>query len=253
MSENFTNMESLIQYLDGELPGDQVTRLEEQLASDPSLRQKLENLRYTRRSVQIYGLRQQVKAIHEEMIPKVSVRPMGGRYGKILAWTSRVAAVVVVALGLALLYQYTTVSADRLYQDNYRSFTLRGTRGAAEASAIRQAYVDGRMQDVTRLFGQLTQPSVGDYILAGNAFLAQDRPKDAIRSLLAAQQLNRAQQTRLLEEDVEYYLAMSYLKDGQIASALPIFEKIHDDPAHSYHDKAGSWFLRKLHWLNKGK
>ncbi|MDP4147982.1 MAG: hypothetical protein Q8937_16540 [Bacteroidota bacterium] len=262
MSENFTNRESLLRYLDGELAEEQVMSLEKQLASDASLRQKLENLRLTRRSVQLYGLHQQVRAIHGEMMAEVGGREQFhpvGRYRKIVTWVSRAAAIVVVALGLSILYQYITVSADRLFRDNFHSFTLRGTRGrvgsthAAEGTAIREAYVDGRMQDVTRLFGQLPHPAVGDYFLAGNAFLIQDRPADAIRCLLAAQQLNSAQQTHLFEEDIEYYLAMSYLRNGQIAGALPIFEKIHDDPAHAYHDKAGSGFLRKLHWLQKGK
>jgi hypothetical protein len=67
------------------------------------------------------------------------------------------------------------------------------------------------------------------------------------------QKKNAEQQTHLFDDDTEYYLAMSYLKNGQASDAVPIFEKIHEEPTHLYHDKVGNWFLRKLHWLPKGK
>jgi tetratricopeptide (TPR) repeat protein len=164
-----------------------------------------------------------------------------------------VAAGLILVLGMATLYQYSRLTPENLYKDNYRSYTLRESRSAGIGMPLQQAYKDGQTEAVIQLFHQLPTPSAEDYFLAGNAFLEQKRPAAAINCFLLLQKKNSEQQTHFFEEDTEYYLAMSYLENGQPARALPFFEKIHSDPAHLYHDKASSWFLRKLHWLHSGR
>jgi tetratricopeptide (TPR) repeat protein len=253
MSDNYTNNESLIQYLDGELPREQIEGLEAAIAANAGLREKLQNLRATREGVKMYGLRQQVHAIHAEMMPARSDSP--GQKGRVVIMTRlmRVAAIVVFAIGMVTLYQYLRLSSADMYTENFRSFNLRESRGGTNDQALKQAYQSDRMQETIRIFQQTPNPSPEDCFLTGNAYLALGQPADAIRCFRQVQQLNEQQQTHSFGDDAEYYLAMSYLDNRQPALALPIFEKIHNDPGHLYHDRVGRWFLFKMHWLREGQ
>jgi tetratricopeptide (TPR) repeat protein len=262
MSDNYTHNESLIQYLDGELPQEQIKDLEAAIATDAGLRERLQNLRATREWVKMYGLRQQVQAIHTEMMPQI--RPTIeraddqhglGRRGRvaIMPRLMRAAAIVVFALGMVTLYQYLRLSSAGLYGDNTRAFTLRESRGGTDGQALKQAYQSDRMQETIRIFQQTPNPSPADYFLSGNAYLALGQPADAIHCFRQVQALNQQQQTHVFADDAEYYLAMSYLANRQPAMALPIFEKIHNDPGQLYHDRVGRWFLFKMHWLREGQ
>jgi tetratricopeptide (TPR) repeat protein len=275
MSDNYTPTETLIQYLDGELPQEQMAGLEAAIAANASLQEKLHHLRATREGVRMYGLRQQVQAIHAEMIPpsqtvtrQVEVHsgqptiparanglghPVRPARIAFMPRLMRVAAIVVFVLGMVTLYQYLRLSSANLFTESFHSFSLRETRGAGSTLGLKEAYSKGQTDLVLILFRQSPSPSLEDYFLTGNAFLDLDRPKDAIKCFQQVQKLNQQQQTHILGDDTEYYLAMSYLDNRQAALALPIFEKIHDDPAHLYHDKVGGWFVFKLHWLRQGQ
>ena len=58
--------------------------------------------------------------------------------------------------------------------------------------------------------------------------------------------INAHSQEKILNDDAEYYLALSYLKAGQAANALPIFKSIHDNANHLYNDKVTEWFLLRV-------
>jgi tetratricopeptide (TPR) repeat protein len=86
--------------------------------------------------------------------------------------------------------------------------------------------------------------------MAGNAYLKLNNAAEAITCFLSVQQINSTQQTHLYQDDTEYYLAMSYLKNDEPSKAIPLFEKIHADKNHLYNSKVSWWFLEKLHWLH---
>ena len=65
---------------------------------------------------------------------------------------------------------------------------------------------------------------------------------------------NRTSPEKILNDDAEYYLALSYLAADQPENALPLFQHIHDDAHHLYNDQVTSWFLWKVRiaaWKDK--
>lgn len=255
MDKNSTNTETLIQYLDGDLQGEPLLRTEQEVASSLSLQQELEELRATRAAVKRYGLQQQIKTIHKEMVPQAGTIPMHPRARtiKLLRVSAAVAAALILVLGITTLYQYRHLSPETLFRDNYQSYSLRESRGAASSLPLQNAYKNGNWNEAISQFRQLAAPSAEDYFLAGNAFMRLDKPSEAINCFLLLQKKNATQQAHILEEDTEYYLAMSYLENKQSSLAIPLFEKIHRDQAHLYHDKVNGRFLRKLYWLRSGQ
>jgi tetratricopeptide (TPR) repeat protein len=247
MNEDSIQTEALIQYLDGELSAEETVRLEQELKNSLPLQEKLERLRAVKRSVQLFGLREQVKGIHQEMAPEyrrpapvISIRKM----------ILRIAAAVVLVGSVAVFYEYRQLSPSALFQENYRPYVIAQNRGVPEGRTLESVYASGRPQEVIQVFRSIPEPGIQDYFLAGNAFLNAGDAAQAIQAFLALRKKNEQAHTHILEEDTEYYLAMSYLKNGEPDVALPLFDKIHNDPVHLYHDKISGWWLRKLHWIH---
>lgn len=247
MNENSTQTEILVRYLDGELSDEEMARIEQELKDSLPLQEKLDRLRAVKRSVRLYALREQVKSIRQERTPEFRrPAPVFNMRRMIL----RIAASVVLVISLAVLNEYRQLTPATLYRENYRPYVITQIRGAADTSALESAFKSGKPQDVIHIFNLLSDPGIRDYFLTGNAFLnAGDAPR-AIRAFLALRQKNEQAHTHILDEDTEYYLAMSYLKNGEPAAALPIFDKIHNDPGHLYHDKVSGWWLQRLHWAH---
>jgi len=254
MDKNSTHTEILIQFLDGDLQGEPLLRTEQEIASSLSLQQELAALQATRSAVKRYGLQQQIKAIHKEMMPQAGAVRMHPpkRMTRFLRISAAAAAALILLLGISTLYQYRQLNPETLFRDNYQPYRLHESRGNSGLLTLQDAYKKENWEEAISLFRQLSDPSAEDYYLAGDAFTKLDKPREAINCFLLLQKKNAAQQTHILEEDTEYYLAMSYLKTNQPSLAIPLFEKIHQDQTHLYHDKVTSWFLRQLHGLPSG-
>ncbi|WP_431215418.1 tetratricopeptide repeat protein [Puia sp. P3] len=151
-------------------------------------------------------------------------------------------------LTLATLYMYRQLKPSNIYRENFYPYVLTSDRSEKEQDTLSSAYKKGHMTEVRAIFSTLRSPSARDYFLAANSFLALGKPDSAIASFRKLLQLDRQLHQHEFEEDTEYYLAMSYLRAGLIADALPLFRKIQAEPQHPYHDKVGSWLIRRLRW-----
>jgi tetratricopeptide (TPR) repeat protein len=253
MNENSTNTELLIQFLDGELPAEQLDSFNQTLEQIPALREELENLRMARETIKTYGLKNRIGSIHTEMMEelKSGSSQQTGMVRKIYSYSLRIAAVILVLFGLSIFYQYASSTPEKLFMENFQAFDLHETRGAS-ASPISDLYKAGNMESVIQLFSNLKNPEALDYFLAGNAFLSQYQPGKAIETFLTLEQINLSTRSHSFEEDAEYYLALSYLDNKEPGKALPILEKIHNDANHTYHKKVSAWFLLKVRKTSKG-
>jgi len=252
MNENSTHTEKLIQYLDGEIQGEELELLKQNLANDQSLREELENLQLARDAARRYGLKSKINDIHSEMMQELKEnKPARARVIKMFIQTGlRVAAVVIVLVGLSALYQYFKTSPEKLFSENYQTYTIHEMRGESANSRLQEKYRMGKMDSVILEFNSLSVPKPEEYILAGIAFLENNQPEKAIKTLQELIQKNIDSKTDYFEDDAEYYLAMSYLKNREPEKALPILEKIQADPRHPYNSKLSKWFILKVKSLH---
>jgi tetratricopeptide (TPR) repeat protein len=252
MNEDSTYTDLLIQYLDGELSGEELESFEKKLAESEVLRGELENLALAKQAVRRYGLKNEISLIHGEMIEdmKTKTLPRSPVRKMIFQYAFRVAAILIVLIGLSAVYQYLTVTPDKLFTENFHVFDLHETRGATGTN-IENAYKKDDMEAVLLEFRQLKNPQAGDFFLAGNAFLTTHQPAKAVEAFDSVRQINQSHKTHIFEEDAEYYLALSYLANKEPARAYPIFEKIHADAAHPYNKEVSAWFLRKVNRLQE--
>ena len=249
MNENDTNTRLLIQYLDGELQGHALAEVENKISNDPSLMQELENLKSAQMAIKSYGLRQHLGEIHSQMMQELKAEQTKPQVYVMLRNVFRIAAIIIVILGGVSVYQYYSLSSRSLFESNYQSYQLHQVRGKYDSSMLEQLYKQNLMDDVIDGFSRLKRPSIRDYFYLGNAYLTRHNASMAIRSFEVVQQKNSEMGTHILEDDVDYFLAMSYLQNNQPAKALPLLEKIHNDKEHLYTDKVNSWFLLKARLL----
>ncbi len=247
MNENSTHTDLLIQYLDGELRGEQLLAIQKEIDENPDSRNEVESLRMAKEAARSYALKTRIGQLHGNMMGELHEKPKGERsvVREISRYVLRAAAVILILLGVSGIYQYVTATPDKLFIDKFHEFNLHETRGSGR-SELEDSYQKGEMKETIRQFNGLEKPAPVDYFLAGNAYLSIRQPVHAIEALNSLIQLNLTAGTHFFEEDAEYYLALGYLDNEEPEKALPLLEKIHNDPDHPYHSLVSAWFLQKV-------
>lgn len=241
----------LIDHIDGVLPATEKQQLEKQLAADNIIKDQWENLLGTTEAVKLYGLQQKIGTIHREMMtelqtPVRTISPVR----RIVRYSVAVAAsVLLVVLGITG-YNFYKLSPDKVFTDNYSSYELSNTRGTgSEITAAEKAYQEKNYKEVINIHdsgseaGQLTQ------FLAGLSSLELDNNSKAITCFKEVIETNRQTNDKLLEDEAEYYLSLSYIRNRDYDYALEILKKIQDDPGHLYNEKITSQLMRQVKLL----
>ena len=251
MNENSTDTELLIRYMDGELQGEDLSQLENRLKAERSLQEELLTLELARDSIRHFGLKNRVNDIHRQIIPQLRQNRPPGLVRRLVRNSLKIAAAVVFILIVAGIYSNINLSSEQLFKSHYTGYNIRSSRGTDTNSALEDNYKRNRMAEVITTFKTIKNPSAFEYFLTGNAFLQTDQPGEASKYFMNALQKRENDSLQNIHEDAEYYLAMSYLKNNEVDKALPIFEKIHSENNHPYHNKVDYWFLKQLYWRKK--
>ena len=252
MENSNTYMEKLIRYLDDELSASEAEALREEFKSNSAMQQEMDNLILAKNVINSYGVTQKVNGIHLQMMeemkePKLAAKPIVRSLPKMIM---RIAASLIILTGLFGLYQYITVSPDKLYNDQYVTYQTGKMRGAPGVNALEKAYGENKYDQVIAIYGNLAEPAGYEQFLAAQAYLNKADHANAISLLKVLLEKNKNAGTASLQDECEYYLALSYLKSKETAKALPLFQKIHDNKEHLYHSKISTWYLAKVKMLN---
>lgn len=246
--------ELLVRYLDGELTGTEKQSVETALAEDPAVQSVWENLKQTRSTIRYYGLRQQVQKVHagmmEELAPPVVSINRGRRlFRNALA----VAASIVLLAGAFLVYSFFTLSAQKVFSSNYKTYELGTLRDARDIqfSATETAFREKKYNEVIRIHDSDADHSPqGEFLCGIAAMELKDDPK-AIKCFREVLEAASKSKQPLLKDESEYYLSLSYIRNGDYDLALPLLDQIRTDPAHKFHQAVGNrmiWKVKMLKW-----
>jgi tetratricopeptide (TPR) repeat protein len=159
---------------------------------------------------------------------------------------SLAAACFITLVGASASWLYLTTNPKKLFDEHYHSYRPLVLRGNSNPSSLKAAYVDGKMDSVIWEFKNLNSPVPEEYLLAGIAFLEENKPEKAIETFKILIQKNSNSKTDFFEDDAEYYLAMSYLSNNESDKAMPYFEKIKADPENHHYEDVSDIFLMKV-------
>jgi tetratricopeptide (TPR) repeat protein len=240
--------EKLIQYMDGELTGHELEIFEKLLSENSELQEELKNLELAKAAISSYGLKSQVASVHREMMQefKEHKMPAGSKIYPFIRDTLKYAASIVLILFSIGIYMYATTSSSKIYKENYEPYKLSISRGENTNTDIEQAFNTCKYDIVISTFKSFAHPDIKAYFLVAQAYLSTHQSDKAIP---AFNQVVNSPGSNSFKDDASYYLALTYIENNQPAKALPIFEKIHADRDHLYHDRVSYWTLLKLKLL----
>lgn len=244
--------ELLVQYLDGELQGADKQNIEAQLAADAALQQQYDSLLLTRESIRYYGLNSKVAGIHQQMMQEMNAAPVKSisQSRRILRYALSVAASLLLLVGGYIAYQFFTLSPDKVYGANYQPYELSSTRdGNTSETATEKAYREGNYKEVMRIYTAKEDNSTKAAFLNGAAALRLNDYTKAISSFTAVLDANKTASAKTLNDDAEYFLAMTYIRTRDYDYALELLDKIKADPAHTYNSKVTKKLMRQVRML----
>ena len=150
----------------------------------------------------------------------------------------RIAAAVILLIGTLVVYKFATVNADDFYTRHYTVYELPTTRSGAETPAIETAYRNADWNAVINVFNSIPAKGNRDHFLAGIAALELKQFPQAIERFTQILNNNSANNDNLFQDESEYYLALAYIANNEIAKASALLDKIKADSNHLYREKA---------------
>lgn len=248
MDESLHNHDLLVRYIDGDLPPQEKAALEERLRTDGSLQEQLTLLRAAVQALKQFGTSQKVQSIHSEMMKELK----GGQKAKVISFNKGMryvlavaASVVVLFIGVKL-YTASQLSPEKLYDQSFVDFNVSTSRGSNENLSTVETHYQQKAYDAVISDLRSTNLSAKDSLLVGLAYLHQNRPAQAIGFFN-----HLAYSANDFQQDAEFYLSLSYLKNKEYNKALPLMEKISANASHLYHGQLTDETIEKVKKLNK--
>jgi tetratricopeptide (TPR) repeat protein len=248
--------ELLVQYLDGSLQGMEKESIDQQLAADAALQQQFDSLLLTREAIRYYGLKEKVKDLHETMMEEMrepvkhlQTKPASsGR--RMFRYAASIAASILLLVGGYFVYNFVTLSSDNVYSANYQKYELTTNRdGVAPETATEKAYRADNYKEVVRISTAKEDTTQKGIFLSGLAAMELNDNTKAITCFSEVLDTNKKVTVKSLNDEAEYYLSLSYIRNKDYDYALDIMQAIKDDPAHVYHEKITSKLIRQVKML----
>lgn len=244
----------LLDYLDNILSLEEKLKVEEMLQNDKALQTELDNMMATKSAIQYYGIKQQVQQVRKNIMEnKIADQPITKPQSivkSITKWSMRIAAsLLVLMLGFGV-YQYATISSNKLFNENYTSYTQNVTRGETDINLLEKAFQDKNYNAVISQYSALDKITQKENFLVALAYIETKEYSSAITAFNAVLEKNSVSKETIFKDDAEYFLAMAYLKNNTIELAMPLFKNINNNNTHLYNDKITNGFMRSLQLIN---
>jgi len=174
--------------------------------------------------------------------PKERKKAIPRIFRSVLAVT---AAIILIAVGI-FVWQFYSLSSNRIFKENYQPYLL--SEIGSDSSHVETLYREKRYYELAKTKNNSTF-SARQHFLQSMAWLQLYNYDKAIAGLSLIIKSNESSGTRTMNDEAEYYLALAYIANKDFDLALPLLNKIHDNPDHAYHEKINSKLIRKVKML----
>lgn len=228
------NKEILIDYLDKKLDPKQAAELENSLRNDRTMQEEYQYLLLARETIQLNAINQRVLSVRQSLEQKTVGKKTAPAVLRSFQHVGvRVAAAIVLLLGITIFYKYVSVNGQSVYNKQFIDYELSNPRGQNTSNAEEEFYQDKKWNDVVTDYQSMVNPSNKQSFLAGMAEMKLDRFPQAIT--LFENILNSKSGDNGFHEEAEYYLSLAYLKNHEEVKAIQMIGKIKSNPSHTYY------------------
>lgn len=234
-------LEMLVRYMDNELLPDEKQVVEKMLHENADLNERYQYLLAAKHAIRYQNLRQRVQSVHNEYInsansnqsvlPKI-VRP------SVFKTFIRVAAVFVAVIAGYGIFEYSTTTNQSVYNNSFINYELPVNRGINNTSSIDSLYAVANYNAAIKTFEEKSQKNQEDYFIAAQSYLHLNNTGKAIQAFSEVKKLNDASAQKYFVDETDYYLALAYIKAGNINEAENLLNKITADKQNLFYNKA---------------
>lgn len=243
MSESLHSDEQIIDYLDGLMGPGETAAFESDLAKDPELKQRLDDLKVAREAVKQFGTRERVASLHKEMMEELKKDRSPARVIN-MRRTVRITMAVAASLLLIVVgvkyFNASNNNPEQLYNDTFVDYSLPVERGAQQNNTIvEKDYADKNYSAVIK-DAQSNTLDGKDSFLTAISYLKTGSTTTAI------QWLNTMNAGSSFYPDAQFYLSLAYLKNKNYDQSLELMNQIHDNKDHPYNSSISSELIEKV-------
>ena len=230
----------LIDYLDKTLSPEEGVQVDSLIRNDKQVAEEWEYLKMAVEAVELDAIRGQVLNVRQSFHIHASpvVKSSGGVVRSLYKTGLRIAAILILLLGISLFYKYNTVNNTSVYHQYFADYTLNTSRGENSSNAMDEAYRNQNWDGVMAAFNQESFKTNKAYFLAGMAALKLEKYPEAVSHFEFILNANTRSGDKYFQDDAEYYLALAYLMDNQTDKGVSLLNKIRVNKNHLYYPLA---------------
>ncbi|WP_162343023.1 tetratricopeptide repeat protein [Cyclobacterium salsum] len=249
--ENKYDDRFLLHYLDGMLDPSEKQLLEQEMEKSQVIRERLYLMRFTIRAIKFKGYKSSVNEIQHDFLQhrienksftSVSTPKLEGKERPMQFWT-KIAASLLFLCTLGYVLWLFQADGAQLYESNFISYEIALERGAGlQENQLESLYINGEFKQMFQVSAEKTLEEFESFelLLLGTAALELNNPEEAIWYLQQIDSDNTENQTDDYQDEVDFFMAMSYLKQGAYEQALRLVQKMRSEEQHKYHSNF-SW------------
>src|SRR5450432_36885 len=226
--------EILIDYLDKQLDPEESALLESAIQKDTVLAGEFHYLGLAVDTIRLEAINQKVFSIRQSLKkPEIIEKPAQAIVRNMYRISLRVAAALILVMGIAVLYKYSSVNSQSVYDKQFTGYELTNTRGQDIHDAEEEAYQDKKWSEVISIYQTKMNQSNKQSFLAAMAEMQLNHFQQAIS--LFESILNLKSGDNSYQEEAEYYSALAYLMNREEKNAIKMINKIKSNPGHTYY------------------
>jgi hypothetical protein len=225
-------------YLDGNLNQDETDKLLSEVDSNPDLKELLGILAISRESIRMSGHKETVNKIYREFEKEQSNQIPKGKVVKFkpFGWVIGIAATMT----LLLVGNYWVQNLpDSLYHEKYIAYEIPTMRSDGSEDQNLETHFKNRDWDSVTTGVSIEETDRKNIFLAAVSYFELGNNAMAQLYLNRLKEINADSQEKLFEDEIDYYLFLSYLKSENYQSAKTAMDQILSDPNHTYHESFG--------------
>lgn len=245
MKDSTQNIELIERYFDNEMSESEKQEFIEQVKNDLELRHLFDRERLLINTARLNAARNNLEFLKDldKTLPAVNPEPRTSRF---LYYAVAASVMLLIAVGI-FVFNPKQDSPSELYAEYFVPYpnvfepTVRGASTSAKRTQAFQSYEQGDYTNAASLFSELTATdrNPGMLMLLANANLAIGKTEEA-KAIFA--ELAKKEDT--LRNAATWYLAICYLKQGDIGSSRAILTKIAE--SDNEYSKRADAVLKKL-------
>ena len=230
--------EILIDYLDGNLNPEEISRIENIIKQDANAAGDLELLKFAIDTVRLSAIREKVSKVRSAQQNEESNTNQGkqGVIRKMYKTGLRIAAVLILLLGSAFMFKLINVTNQSVFNKQFIPFELTNTRGVQTRDAIDEAYSNKNWNEVVKIFQSENAVTNKSRFLTAMADMGLNQYSKA--EILFESILDPSTPDKSFHEEAEYYLSLTYLMDHKENKGIALMNRIKADKSHTYYPLA---------------